>query len=205
MLAGLLFMTQSAVARVAGMSAEQTASGPSGSAITKVVVRCSASREPRTIVRQGDDAQWCDSTVTSLCSAQKLDAAKAVCGSSYKRLAKAQADGQPQNVKAKNVVAKKEAPKKPATVASAKPNAVAKKPNAVAKKPNAVAKKPNAVAKTKSKASSKKLTKSELAAAQSELFDIEQKRVQIQQRQLELRKLELELQKQRVSFVESGF
>ena len=175
-LIGLFFFPHLVSAKVAGISGSQKFVDSSGAPGVRAVVRCLTSNVPRTIVRLDGNSEWCDSEVGTVCRGNKLNAAKQVCSSSYRKALE------------EHLAGKK--PAEPATKAKAPAEVV----KAAEVKP------------AKVKASKVVAAKNvDTSAAQTELFDIEQKRVQIKQRQLELRKLELELEKQRASALESGF
>lgn len=177
----LVVVSATTSAGVRGISTQKKSVDSNGVPSTIAVVRCSTSKESKTIVRKGDERQWCDSLVTSVCDTEKIKAAKKVCSSSYNRLLDEQLAGEPNAMPMNATALKTAAQSKSNKVVNAKP-----------------------VAKVNKAAKTKKNNRVDLAAAQTELLDIEQQRVQIRQRQLELRKLELQLQKQRASDIESG-
>jgi len=174
---GVVVFASAANAKVASMSGEQSFVDANGVSSAKVTVKCSASKEAKTIIRSGEGAQWCDSVLVDLCHRHKLRAAKNVCGFNYKRLLSEQGSGGSKVAKAEP---------KPAVQSAVKAEPVAK----IKRKP--VVREP--VVKPKVPASNKAT-----AAFQNELAEIEKEQALIQKRQAELRSLELELQKQKAA------
>lgn len=111
---GLFLVPQVADAKVRGISGSQKFVSADGISGEKAIVRCLTGSQPRTIVRMDGVREWCDSEVKSICRANKLNAAKKVCSSSYRRALDEQLTGQPVAEPAK--VTTKVEPAKPAQV-----------------------------------------------------------------------------------------
>ena len=84
-----------ASAKVAGISGSQKFVDSKGTPGVRAVVRCLTSNVPRTIVRLEGERQWCDSEVVSVCRGNKLNAAKKVCSSSYRKALENHLAGKP--------------------------------------------------------------------------------------------------------------